>query len=106
MNVWILVDRYDHSETTTSAHLTEKGAMLQAYRILLETYDNIIEADGAELFKEEYPASYEFIKNWLDDDDEPLLVDLNNHWPNFQCYIGESTDWQIDVSIFQNRLEA
>ena len=39
MNVWIVIDRYDHSETLTSAHLTEKGAMIKAYNILLEALD-------------------------------------------------------------------
>ena len=50
MNVWIVIDRYDHSERITTAHLTEKGAMIQAYNILLEALDNLLGgyADGSE----------------------------------------------------------
>ena len=110
MNIWIVIDRYDHSETLTSAHLTEKGAMIQAYNILLEALDNIYdsgcydedEADNE--FKEEYPDAYEFVKNNRLNIEEAKLDDLNVWMADLICFVGEWTEWQTDVSIQQTRL--
>ena len=111
MNVWIVVDRYDHSETITTAHLTEKGAMIQAYNVLLEALDNICdsgcydedEADNE--LKEEYPALYEFLKNHRLNIEAAKLADLTKHESDFGCFIGEWTDWATNVEVQIARLQ-
>ena len=111
MNVWILLDRYDHSETITTAHLTETGALIQAYSILLEALDNIYDSGWADddeagnKFKEEYPDAYEFVKNNRLNIEEAKLADLNKHQSDLSCFVGEWSDWQVDVSIQETRLQ-
>ena len=31
MDIWLVIDRYDHSESGTTAHLTLKGGLIKAY---------------------------------------------------------------------------
>ena len=40
MDIWLVIDRYDHSETVTTAHLTLKGALIQAWGLLLESQES------------------------------------------------------------------
>ena len=112
MQVWVVVDRYDHSETITSVHMTEKGAMIQAYNILFESYDSLCEHDKkAELdetqaaFKEEYPAAYEFVESYRMNIEEAMLADLTKHESDFGCFVGEWTDWATNVEVQVARLQ-
>ena len=111
MNIWIVIDRYDHSETLTSAHLTEKGAMIKAYNILLEALDNICdsgcygedEADNE--FKEEYPDAYEFVKNNRLNIEAAKLADLTKYESDLGCFVGEWTEWRTNVEVQVARLQ-
>ena len=113
MNVWIVIDRYDHSETITTAHLTEKGAMIQAYNILLEAYDNLVEHDEtggidstkAE-FKEGYPDAYDFVEKNRMNIGEAKLADLNEHECDLASFVGEWTEWSTNVEVQQAWLQA
>ena len=108
MNVWVVIDRYDHSETTTSVHMTEKGAYIQAWQILLESWENIMNggfADDEDLV-EDYPDVADFLKSYDNDIERAKLSELQRHLSDFACYIGESSDWICDVSIDANRLRA
>lgn len=112
MDVWIVVDRYDHSETITSAHLTEKGAMIQAYNILLEALDNICDSGWVEDnqanndFKEEYPDAYEFVKNNRLNIAQAKLVDLNKYESDLAYFVGDWTEWATNVEVQRTRLQA
>ena len=112
MNVWIVIDRYDHSETITTAHLTEKGAMIQAYNILLEALDGVLDAgwtdeDEAENeFKADYPDTYEFVMKNRMNIDEAKLADLNKHEVDLASFVGEWTEWSTNVEVQQARLQA
>ena len=111
MDIWIVIDRYDHSETITTAHLTEKGAMIHAYSTLLEALDNICDSgfDGEEpanQFKEEYPEAHEFVKNNRLKIEEAKLADLNKYQSDLGCFVGEWSDWQVDVAVQTARLQA
>ena len=115
MNIWIVLDRYDHSETITTAHLTEKGALIKAYHILLEAYDNICDCvshdcdgfiDEDEDFKEQYPNAYQFVRQNNQNIAEAKKEDLDKHFSDLVCWIGEQTEWRVDVSIDSTRLQA
>ena len=111
MNVWIVIDRYDHSETVTTAHMTEKGAMIQAYNILLEAYDNICDSgcydddEANNEFKEEYPDAYEFVKNNRMNIEEAKLADLSKYESDLGCFVGEWTEWSTNVEVQVARLQ-
>jgi hypothetical protein len=112
MNVWIVIDRYDHSESITTAHLTEKGALIEAYRTLLESYDNCIEqpyaiSEGwANEFEEEYPDAHKFIEQHRSNIAEAKTADLDKHFGHLQCWVGEQTEWNTDITIQTTRLQA
>ena len=113
MNVWIVIDRYDHSETITTAHLTEKGAMIQAYNILLEALDSILDSNAAWVeddeveneLQQEYPDAYEFVKNNRMNIEEAKLADLSKYESDLGCFVGEWTDWSTNVEVQQARLQ-
>ena len=110
MDVWVVIDRYDHSENIVTVHITKKGAMIHIYGILLESYENICDSgcykynDGG--FKEEYPDAYEFVKKHGGNIEEAKLADLSKYQTDLTCFIGEETDWSTDVSVEQTRLQA
>ena len=108
MNIWIVIDRYDHSETLTSAHLTEKGAMIKAYNILLEALDNFgcyDEDEANNEFKEEYPDAYEFVKNNRLNIEAAKLADLTKYESDLGCFVGEWTEWSTNVEVQVARLQ-
>ena len=112
MNVWLVIDRYDHSESITTAHLTLKGALIHAFNTLIESLDNIcdsdwgVEAEAENEFKEEYPDAYEFIKQHRLNISEAKTDDLDKHVNDLGQWVGEHSDWSTDVSIETTRLQA
>ena len=111
MDVWVVIDRYDHCDNIVTVHMTEKGAMLHTYGILLESYESICESgygfdseDGG--LKEEYPDAYEFVKKYAGNIEEAKLADLTKHQLDLACFCGDGTDWATDVSIERTRLQA
>ena len=112
MDVWVVIDRYDHCDNIVTVHMTEKGALIHTYGILLESYENIcdsawVEDDEVENeFKEEYPDAYEFVKKYCGNIEEAKLADLTKHQVDLACFCGEGTDWATDVSIEKTRLVA
>ena len=112
MDIWLVIDRYDHSESVTTAHLTLKGALIKAYEVLIETFEKVCNSDwGAEdevenEFEEEYPAAYEFIKQHRSNISEAKTADLDKHINDLGQWVGEHTDWSTDVAIQTTRLQA
>ena len=112
MDIWLVIDRYDHSESVTTAHLTLKGALIKAYEVLIETFEKVCYSDwGAEdevenEFEEEYPDAYEFIKQHRSNISEAKTADLDKHINDLGQWIGEHTDWTTDVAIQTTRLQA
>ena len=112
MDIWLVIDRYDHSESVTTAHLTLKGALIKAYEVLIETFEKVCNSDwGAEdevenEFEEEYPDAYEFIKQHRSNISEAKTADLDKHINDLGQWIGEHTDWTTDVAIQTTRLQA
>ena len=112
MDIWLVIDQYDHSESVTTAHLTLKGALIKAYGVLLETFENVCSSDwGAEdevenEFEQEYPDAYEFIKQHRSNISEAKTADLNKYIDDLGCWVGEHTDWSTDVTIQTTRLQA
>ena len=112
MDIWLVIDRYDHSESVTTAHLTLKGALIQAYGSLLETFERVCDSDwGAEAeaeneFEEEYPDAYEFIKQHRSNISEAKTADLDKYINDLGQWVGEHTDWSTDVAIQTTRLQA
>ena len=112
MDIWLVIDRYDHSESVTTAHLTLKGALIKAYEVLIETFEKVCNSDwGAEdevenEFEEEYPDAYEFIKQYRSNISEAKTADLDKHINDLGQWVGEHTDWSTDVTIQTTRLQA
>ena len=119
MEVWGVIDCYDHSEYITTVHMTKKGAVIQVYNILLEVLDGICdgwlngettgcydEDEPDNEFKEEYPDAYEFVKKHHTNIEEAKLGDLWKHSGDLTCFVGEWTEWRTDVSIQKTRLVA
>ena len=112
MDIWLVFDQYDHSETVTTAHLTLKGALIKAYSVVVEEVERLCDSDwGIEdevenEFEEEYPDAYEFIKQHRSNIPEAKTADLDNHISDVSQWVGEHTDWQINVSIQTTRLQA
>ena len=112
MDIWLVIDRYDHSESVTTAHLTLKGALIKAYEVLIETFEKVCNSDwGAEdevenEFEEEYPDAYEFIKQHRSNISEAKTADLDKHINDLGQWVGEHTDWSTDVTIQTTRLQA
>ena len=112
MDIWLVIDRYDHSETVTTAHLTLKGALIQAWGLLLESYDSCAETyydsrdDHVNEFREEYPDAYEFVKQHKSNISEAKTADLDKYISDLVQWVGEHTDWQTDVTIQTTRLQA
>ena len=112
MDIWLVIDRYDHSESVTTAHLTLKGALIQAYEVLIETFEKVCNSDwGAEdevenEFEEEYPDAYEFIKQHRSNISEAKTAALDKYINDLGQWVGEHTDWSTDVAIQTTRLQA
>ena len=112
MDIWIVTDRYDHSEQITTAHLTKKGALIEAFKTLIESLENICDSDwGVEdevenEFKEEYPDAFEFIKQHRSNISEAKTADLDKYISDLGQWVGEHTDWSTDVTIQTTRLQA
>ena len=112
MDIWLVIDRYDHSESVTTAHLTLKGALIKAYEGLIETFEKVCNSDwGAEdevenEFEEEYPDAYEFIKQHRSNISEAKTADLDKYINDLGQWVGEHTDWSTDVAIQTTRLQA
>ena len=112
MDIWIVIDRYDHSDSVTTAHLTLKGALIEAYKTLFESFDNICDSgwtddDEAENeFKEDYPDAYEFVKQHRSNISEAKTADLDKYINDLGQWVGEHTDWSTDVTIQTTRLQA
>jgi len=111
MDIWIVIDRYDHSEHITTAHLTKKGALIEAFNTLIESYDNCIDqpfGDDSEYvneFEEEYPDAHKFFKQHRSNISEAKTADLNKYIDDLGCWVGEHTDWSTDVTIQTTRLQ-
>ena len=112
MDIWIVTDRYDHSEQITTAHLTKKGALIEAFNTLIESFENICGSDWGVVdeveneFKEDYPDAYEFVKQHRSNISEAKTADLDKHISDLCQWVGEHTDWSTDVSIQTTRLQA
>ena len=115
MDIWIVIDRYNHSEHITTAHLTKKGALIEAYKTLIESYDNCVDHsdfsgdndDGyVNEFEEEYPDAHKFFKQHRSNISEAKTTDLDKYISDLGCWVGENTDWQTDVTIQTTRLQA
>ena len=111
MDIWLVIDRYDHSESVTTAHLTLKGALIKAYEVLIETFDNCADFydsddDHVNEFQEEYPDAFEFIKQHRSNIPEAKTADLDKHISDLCQWVGEHTDWSTDVTVQATRLQA
>ena len=112
MDIWIVIDRYDHSEQIITAHLTKKGALIEAWNILIESYDNCIgqpfddDDEYVNELEEEYPVVHKFIKQHRSNISEALTPDLYKHYGDLANWVGEQTEWQTDVSIQTTRMQA
>ena len=111
MDIWLVIDRYDHSESVTTAHLTLKGALIYAWGVLLESYDccsGFYDTDDEHVdkFEEEYPDASKFIKQHRSNISEAKTADLDKYIGNVGQWVGEHTDWQTDISIQTTRLQA
>ena len=111
MNVWIVIDRYDHSDSVTTAHLTLKGALIEAFNTLIESYDNCGDFydscdHHANEFQQDFPDAYEFIKQHRSNISEAKTADLEKHINDLGQWVGEHTDWSTDVTIQTTRLQA
>ena len=111
MNIWIVIDRYDHSDSVTTAHLTLKGALIEAFNTLIESYDNcadFYDSDDhhANKFQQDFPDAYEFIKQHRSNISEAKTADLEKHINDLGQWVGEHTDWSTDVTIQTTRLQA
>jgi len=105
MDVWIVIDRYDHSEVSTSVHMTAKGALIQAYHSLLEVYDGLCpDWDGENEFKVEYPTAYEFVEKNKENIEDAKKSELDKYFGDLTCFVGEWTERRCDISINLNRL--
>ena len=114
MDIWLVIDRYDHSESITTAHLTLKGALIEAYKTLLETFDNILDSNAAWVeddeveneFQQDYPDAWEFVKQHKSNISEAKTADLDKYINDLGQWVGEHTDWSTDVTIQTTRLQA
>ena len=111
MDIWLVIDRYDHSEQITTAHLTLKGALIEAFNTLIESYDNCADYyesgdDHVNEFQKEYPDAFEFIKQHRSNISEAKTTDLDKHISDLCQWVGEHTDWSTDVAIQTTRLQA
>ena len=112
MDIWLVSDRYDHSETFTTAHLTLKGALIEAYKTLIESVDNIcdsnwnVDGEYENEFQEDFPDAYEFLKKHRSNISEAKTTDLDKYISDVCQWVGEHTDWSTDVAIQTTRLQA
>ena len=112
MDIWIVIDRYDHSEQIITAHLTKKGALIEAWNILIESYDNCIgqpfddDDEYVNELEEEYPVVHKFIKQHRSNISEAKTADLSKYIDDVGQWVGEHSDWQFDVSIQTTRMQA
>ena len=112
MDIWLVIDQYNHSESVTTAHLTLKGALIKAYCVLVEELERVCDSDwGTEdevenEFKEDYPDAYEFVKQHRSNISEAKTADLEKHIDDLGQWVGEHTDWSTDVAVQTTRLQA
>ncbi len=114
MDIWIVIDRYDHSDSITTAHLTKKGALIEAFNTLIESYDNIVDSNAAWVeddefendFHQDFPDAYEFVKQHKSNISEAKTADLDKYISDLVQWVGEHTDWSTDVTIQTTRLQA
>jgi hypothetical protein len=104
MDVWILIDTYDHSEKSITSHLTKKGALIGAYHILNDYFDEDYKCRSNSL-RDDSPELYSFLLKNQNKIEEALTAELDKYFEDLVYLIGDYSDWQVNVEIFQTTLQ-
>ena len=125
MNIWVVFENIDHGcETHMTTHLTCKGAYIEAWTVLLQTFE---ELEGDEMEPSDW-ISEDHSKDLCDFLDKMLevwrgvdytaapsqspdwsgikLSDLEKHFHDFQLAVHEPLDWSKEVSIHKTKVTA
>ena len=123
MDIWIVVENIDHGcSTQLTSHLTRKGAYIEAWCGLLQSYEEYQEDVDDGWFGEEQNEELKDLVNktlaiWKDTDmgadatKNPdwgtiKLDELERHFSDFQLAVHEIIDWAKEITIHKTTAQA
>jgi len=115
MDIWIVVENIDHGcSTQLTSHLTRKGAYIEAWTGLLQSYEEYQEDVDDGWFGEEQNEELKDLVNktltiWGDtspDWSSIKLDDLKQHFGDFQLAVHEIIDWAKEITIHKTTAQA
>ena len=123
MDIWIVVENIDHGcSTQLTSHLTRKGAYIEAWTGLLQSYEEYQEDVDDGWFGEEQNEELKDLVNktlaiWKDTDmgadatKNPdwgtiKLDELERHFGDFQLAVHEIIDWAKEITIHKTTAQA
>ena len=115
MDIWIVFENIDHGcNKHMTSHLTRKGAYIEAWTVLLQSYEELQEdVDDGWIGEERYKDLRELVGKALaiKGDTNPdwgsiKLDELEYHFDDFQLAVHEILDWATEVSIHKTIAQA
>ena len=115
MDIWIVFENIDHGcNKHMTSHLTRKGAYIEAWTVLLQSYEELQEdVDEGGIGEERYKDLRELvgkalaIKTDTNPDWGSIKPDeLEYHFDDFQLAVHEILDWATEVSIHKTIAQA
>ncbi len=123
MDIWIVLENVDHGAATNlTSHLTRKGAYIEAWTSLLQSYVELQEdIDDGWIGEEQNGELKDLVDKtfaiWEDTDmggdatknldwDNIKLSDLEQHFSDFQLAVHEPLDWAKEVTIHKTTAQA
>ena len=115
MDIWIVLENVDHgADTCLTSHLTRKGAYIEAWTSLLQSYvelqedidDGWIGEEQNEELKNLVDKTFAIWEDQSPDWDNIKLSDLEQHFSDFQLAVHEPLDWAKEVTIHKTTAQA
>ena len=117
MDIWIVLENADHGvHTHMTSHLTRKGAFIEAWTGLLQSYEELQEdVDDGWIGEEQNEELKDLVdktleiwrgKNKNSDWSTIKLDELEYHFDDFQLAVHEILDWAKEITIHKTKAQA
>ena len=115
MDIWIVIENIDHgADRYVSSHLTRKGAYIEAWTGLLQSYEEYQEdVDDGWIGEEQNEELKDLVAKtlaiWKDTNPEwgtIQLDELEYHFGDFQLAVHEIIDWAKEITIDKTTVQA
>ena len=123
MDIWIVLENVDHGcNTHMTSHLTRKGAYIEAWTVLLSSFEELEDIVNDGWLREEHNKGLsdlldKTLEIWRGTESGCLpskhpewssikLEELEQHFSDFQLAVHEPLDWAKEVSIHKTTVQA